>query len=96
MGWLWSRLPLSTPNWQMDVEFKVGRAFFRLELITARSTAKLRTCSVMGLQSGSQQTEPSLDQSLAASVSSYSPSRALAAILIQIDYFKGLGIFFDT
>jgi hypothetical protein len=26
MGWLWSRLPLTTPNWQMDIEFKVRLA----------------------------------------------------------------------
>jgi hypothetical protein len=23
-GWLWSRMPLATPNWQMEFEFKVG------------------------------------------------------------------------
>lgn len=22
-GWLWSRMPLTLPNWQIDVEFKV-------------------------------------------------------------------------
>jgi hypothetical protein len=23
-GWLWSRLPLTAQNWQLEVEFKVG------------------------------------------------------------------------
>ena len=27
-GWLWSRMPLSPGNWQIDVEFKVGVSMF--------------------------------------------------------------------
>ncbi|GFZ48585.1 hypothetical protein JCM24511_06333 [Saitozyma sp. JCM 24511] len=64
-GWLWSRMPLSVPNWQIDVEFKVDGKAHNLfgdgfALWIAKDRAKV------------------------------------GPVFGSVDYFNGLGIFFDT
>ncbi|KAK8853092.1 hypothetical protein IAR55_003793 [Kwoniella newhampshirensis] len=64
-GWLWSRMPLSVPNWQIDVEFKVdGKAhnLYGDGFAIWISKDRAKQGPVFG----------------------------------SVDYFNGLGIFFDT
>ncbi|WVQ84880.1 hypothetical protein IAT38_007043 [Cryptococcus sp. DSM 104549] len=64
-GWLWSRMPLSVSNWQIDVEFKVdGKAhnIFGDGMALWISTDRAKQGPVFG----------------------------------SVDYFNGLGVFFDT
>ncbi|WRT70385.1 uncharacterized protein IL334_007383 [Kwoniella shivajii] len=64
-GWLWSRMPLSVSNWQIDVEFKVdGKAHNMFGDGFAIWIAKDRA--------------------------------NIGPVFGSVDYFTGLGLFFDT
>ena len=63
MGWLWSRLPLTSTNYQVEFEFKVRPALdlaywpFRSTLtavLALRSTARRRSSLATALECGSQ------------------------------------------
>lgn len=66
-GWLWSRMPMSVANWQVDFEFKVGVGW--AEVLTRRWMEARRQCTATGLRCGLRVIVPRPVLSLATRVS---------------------------
>ncbi|RSH91736.1 hypothetical protein EHS25_009105 [Saitozyma podzolica] len=107
-GWLWSRMPLSVPNWQVDVEFKVGSASESLLDRTISTSGGGEVPYTQGDPLENILWKFQMDRVAEVDGKAHNlfgdgfamwiaKDRAkVGPVFGSVDYFNGLGIFFDT